>query len=358
MEDFENFLPPPSHEYILTLGYWEYHQAAFILTQWPLNLTLGAVCPIINKQLGLGVIYMPNERLNKKMLSKDTNRFLAEMKVSIENGELNAYSRNLGLYVPYGRNVSYIVSSLEAIIWALLKGFILPEVIQDRLNLKQMDAPKFKESQNRSVKNQVIGQFLLEKNSSFNVSDLLKEGDLMKKFGSLNNAKQRDTKKERCDLNKLYCSKGNPGAPNKNSVVSKNRDYIPGPIPQVVIYDDRGVPLYNFRLLWTVIETVAKLKIDDMAIRNQFYNLTEKEFIKEILVDSTMRLYIDKASQNVLEFVIVCILRELGAFYSPATLKSLPDDDRKKMSVGALMEAEKKFYRDLYAEEEVERIEE
>ncbi len=121
--------------YALSLEWWELHEAAFNLTTWPKEIAYSAVPSPIDEQIKRGVIRVPNERLNKETLNCDTKLILRELKKSIKKGDLPVRSYKLPLKEFYGNDLSYFLSPIKVIIWALLKGFILPKELQKKLGI-------------------------------------------------------------------------------------------------------------------------------------------------------------------------------------------------------------------------------
>lgn len=335
----------------LSFDWWEVNEAAFILTAWPENMIAIGVAETIRIQFDRGVIYAPGERLLKKTLNQNTSEVLLQMRKSIENGELNAHSRNLFLGKSYGKNVSYLVRSHDLILWFLLRGFILPNQLQHALGTHQLKNIQFSEDLHKTVKNVIAVQYLLIQNPALIKNDLINKKkpylDWIKRFGTANESNDKEFKAVLRDLDELFPKNKKLGRPLKNQA----KFNIPQVISNVMQKSAEGIIHYYFPLLKTCMETATKIKIEIIG-REQLFKMTEQEFIDELFKDEIVGLYLEGASVNVLNMVKIFCMKELSFFYSHYKINYIPKEYRKKMSVGQLWEMNKEFCWERFTKEE------
>lgn len=315
----------PSLNSMISFDWWEVHEAAFILTKWPKNIVFGGTPWQVNEQLNRGGIYILNERLNKKTLFEKTKTVLSELIKSIENGELEGLPRKLGLYRAYGKNVSYFVNSYEVIVWALMKGFTVPEELQRRLNIHQSITPLRKNSQDR-IKNQTVWQYIFhQKQTSGSVRNISKNHPWLTRYGTSglsNDENCRAIQRARKEL------------------LDENGCYIPKAIPDIMIKNEKGMPVYHFCLLKTFIETATN--IIQEILDQELYTKTEESFLERVLNDEVIGLYMEGASIFVINLVKQIILQELSRNYSHPKIKKIPNDQRRKLTIGKLRDLNRK----------------
>lgn len=324
-------------EHWLSIEWWEVHEAAFILTEWPKNMIVAGLPEFIHKQFNRGVIYFPEGRLLKKTVNKNTLKVLIAMIHAIQNGELPAESRNLFLSKIYGKNVSYLVRSFDVIFWYLLAGFILPDELQKKLNIYQLKNLKLPKKPDKTVKNQIVGQHLLAANPQL-CRNLLLKNTLFNRFGTGNESEDKELKAIRRDLNQLFPVEKRVGRQPKDQIPP----YVPKAIPQVVQRSDDGQPHYHLPLLKTAITTSAKIKIDSIE-RQQLNKMTEEEFLDDFFCNEVVRLYIDQAPPNVMKMVRMFCLQELTTMYSHPKINLLANEYRSKLTIGQLWELNKEL---------------
>jgi len=268
------------YNYEISLSFWEFHEALFNLTTWPKDIIQIGMSDEIYEQTKRGVIRVPNERLNSKLLSQKQRLIKKELKKSILNGELQARFYNLNfLKEYYGTNTSYLLSPIKVIIWTLLKGFILPEKLQKLGLYQQTNIKLFKQFHHDRIKNQIVAQYLLQMNPKFNKSQLCNH-DWMKLYGTSKKVTDKEKKAIRRAINRLFISKG-----------KKERYYCFKPISEIILKSE-GNNFYHFPLFKTAIETIAQIKIK-MLGRTNFLELTEEDFLKEFFEDKIVQAYLN-----------------------------------------------------------------
>lgn len=342
----------------LCLDWWEIHEAAFILTEWPDNMIAIGTQELIRDQLDRGVIYAPKERILKKMLKKSTSDLLSELKKSVENGELNAVSRNLLLSRSYGKNISYLLRSHDVILWSLLKEFILPIKIQNELDIHQLE--DFEKSP-KTVQNQIVAQHIFSINPKISKQGLL-DHPWIKKFGTGNDSNDCELKAVGRDYDEFYSdkkeigkNKKKRGRPSKNQIFSQ----VLKAIPEVLQKREDGICAYHIPFLKITTVVAIKIKIELIG-QEQLFKMTGEEFLNEFLQGEVIRLYLKEASPSILKLVRNICRRELSHYYSHEKINFLSNDYRKTLTIGQLCELNKELCLARFTKEErnlIEKIE-
>jgi len=335
-------------EQMLSFEFWELHEAAYILSSWPNNIILSGIPLPTSKQINRTFLYTTNGRLNKKNLPLKTQKLLFQLKKSVEDGELFAFSRNLLLYRFYGRNVSYILRSNEVVLWALLKGLFLPLDLQKAIKIYQIKASRNKDLTNK-VKNQTTGQYLISKNPHLNVSKMC-EHEWFLLFGTAKESKDFEKRAIRRALNELFDSKGQKGRPSTNSPQKKGRKYKQKALTDIRREDADGLK-YNIQLLQIAIAAATKINIHFMEL-NKLSRMTENDFVNHILSDDVINLYLDKAPSSIINLIKKFILNELVNYYPHYKIQNIPAKIRKDLKIGELQFLNQEFCLEPFTPEE------
>ena len=112
----------------------------------------------------------------------------------------------------------------------------------------------------------------------------------MKRFGTAGKSCDQDLKAIRRDLDELFDEKGKRGRQPPLAFRDKIRNYKLKPLTTVIQENPNGITTYNFPLLKTVIETITKIKIETLR-KEQFFKITEEEFVTETINDDILKLY-------------------------------------------------------------------
>ena len=336
---------------MLSYNFWELHEAAFMLTTWPKNICLSGIPLPSSDQINRTFLYVPEGRLNKKILPISTQKLLYKLKEAVEKGELFAISRNLLLNRFYGRNVSYILRSQELILWALLKGFFLPLEMQ-----KAIEIPQIKSSSNKNlinkIKNQTVGQYLFKHNLHLNISNSCNH-EWMQLFGTAKISKDSEKKAIRRAINELFNSKGKAGRPAEISLKKDNLKCLIKVLPDVIQKDENGSIKYNIQLLQAVIITASKINIHLLGLNN-LSEMTENDFINYLLKDDIINLYLQNASNSIKKIINKFILDILSNYYCHPKIQCIPNNIRKGLKIGKLCNLNQEFCLEPFTPEERE----
>lgn len=330
----KSFFSPPSIQLLLSQNFWECHEVAYILTKWPENLIAVGIPRQISDRLGLRRIAfcVPDTRLNPKKLGAQFQKVLSEIKHSIASGELPAVAENLFLGNCYGKNVTYLISAQEVILWALLKGITLPENLSKAINIYQLNDVKLPKYSHQRVKNQVIGQYLLGINPNLNVSELCKH-DWMRRFGTVKESNDEELKMVRRALNDLFDSQGSRGRPLKEQ--KKGRQYVYRPIREIIQKDFDGIMRICFPLFKTAIEIAIKIKMEILG-RGCLFKMTENEFALEFFEEALVKSYTEGGSEFLMEMIKRFCREALERIYNHPRIQYLSPEIRNSSTIGLL----------------------
>lgn len=354
-------LSPPLIENFLNACLWAIHEAAFVLTEWPkekLYLTSISYSSESNRQnleVDRSFFYLPEcSRIDPQLYGKKFEEVYNDLKSAVENGTLECKIHRIC-------GVLYLVVPSEVITWALLRGYILPDELQDAIGIRQETSEWKLQAKTRNtlpmiVKEMILAQFLLAKDPKISRGKLYKE--VREYFDAAENIKSLEILLENADtsneknareyfdaiekmklcshsdrkvqssvskntslgdltairqhLKQLYDSPGKQGRPkgNKNEVDG----YVPKAIQEVVNKDPEGNFYYNFPLFQIAMRLAVKLKIDSLGFL-EASKMGKSNFGKAFLEDEVVRLYLQNN-----EYVFKIIARCIDEAWSDVTL--------------------------------------
>jgi len=286
---------PPSLTVFLKHKYWGIHEAAFVLTNWPNKDLFECYITPLSEDVkeDRSFFYMlPHDRsFDPYMFGKEYQRVFCDIKTSIENKTLPARFEYLF------DGVSYLVSPQDLIVWALLRGRVLPEILQKELRIYQIKKKSTKPLQ-KNVKKKILAQFCLSKNQAMSMEELCRE------VKYLDDSENSDYTASRRVINELFDSQGVRGRPSIGE--KKPRKYTPKPILEVVEFSSDGLIHYQFPLLKDAMLLAAQIKLQIIS-EDQPLKITKEEFLDKFMNDDVVNLYIKNAPE-----LIVNLVRRFG----------------------------------------------
>lgn len=156
-----SFTPPLISDFIKR-KYWAIHEAAFVLTGWPKEVSCnlyGFPPPWMIRKYESN-FYLPSDYavFDPHQYGKQFKNIFFEMEREIEQETLCATSVNLY------QGIKWVVEPTHAIVWALFNGYLFPEDLQKEIGIYLIDQKMGKPYRNL-VERKIIAQFLLmEKN--------------------------------------------------------------------------------------------------------------------------------------------------------------------------------------------------
>lgn len=307
-------VPPPIENFLME-DYWAIHEAAFVFTQWPKqDLFQSYDCyPLKNVfselTMDRSYVYLPEGlKIEPKIYGKPFETIYYDLKEAVE-------SRSLGSKMQRVFYDLYFVTPKNAIIWALLKGYILPKYLQKVIGICQNQTVQELQTKTRNtlptkVREKIIAQLLLALDPNQTRDELCRK--VIQHFDFLRDEKvdsrvpeERDLTATRKNLNTLYDSAGRRGAKKKNSPEKQVDKYTVKAIPEIINEDFEGNLSCNFSLLREAMLHAAYFKIISMETQ-QIKEINQVGFSKAFLKDDIVRLYLQKGDEYSLTIAKGC----------------------------------------------------
>lgn len=304
-EVLEPFIPPRIEDF-LKEKCWAIHEAAFILTEWPqYNLFSTRVHSIPDRFF----IYLPdNIEVNPTLYGTKFEDIFNDLNESIENGDL-PYTNHRIL------DTMRFVSPSDVVIWALMRGHILSNELQEAIGVRQDTSTSHLPSKTQGklptkVQEKILAQFILAKDPNQKRKDLYK--NVLKRLGKeeIHPGIRRDLTAVRNNLNELYDSPEKKG--RRKDSEKFNESYTPKAIQEVMRKDQEGYLYYNFPLLVIAMTQAAFFMMGSMHWDDEL-EINKKKFATAFFLDDVVHLYLQK-NEYVLRIMLKCIDKVWGVW--------------------------------------------
>ncbi len=326
----EPFVPPDAHAF-LDKGLWAINEAVHMIVGWPKeNLILSTITPLPENIKSVRSFYYLPEVAGvyyPESIKKIYFEVFNDLKKSIEEEALAA------IYHHLDSGIFYLLRPQDVMLWALLKGYILPNDVQEALNIRQMKDSKSTKALEKKVRVKVSAQYLLSKNPDLNVTQICKDPLLISAqtagltggsngyhsdYHRMAAEKKRVEKASRVSstvreaVDELFATKGRPGRWSKLVNDNPKRAYIPFPIPEVMHQECDGILRYHFPLLKIAIEALVYAKKDavfDVLFIKVRDGYTFEELSQEFIDDAAFQIYLYQPPEIVLQLAKNAIYR-------------------------------------------------
>lgn len=253
-----------------------------------------------------------------------------EIKEAIEDGELH------GIFNPLHKGIYYFVRPWNLIKWALLKGYIFPENLQEALMIRQVPNLSMTKPLDRKIRRKIVAQLICSEYPNLPVSKICSH-DWMKCVGedfhrSLGNKK--DDSAVRKAVNELFSEKGQHGQKmNERRCTSL-------PIYEVAQINENGQRIYQMQGLRIAMKTIAMIILNRMTYQT-FDKMTFCEFWEFFIRNGVVKIYLDEASELVQAFVQHHVYAYCGDLSHAISISELPWHFlNRKQSIGSTNERE------------------
>lgn len=216
------------------------------------------------------------------------------MRKFIESGGLEAQ------FGYYNNITTYLICPRNVILWALHKEILLPKNLQRVANFYLMDDQTATKCQKIKVRKKIIAQYHLNTKPRINQSEIVRyilklESNPPKKISKdLLKATTRA-------VSELFKSPGQPGRPPKSINERPQREHITTPLPEIVLRNEAGINYFHIPYLKIALTTAIQEKIQSLG-DEKLRKMSLSHFFSEILEDSTVKLYLEEASDIAMEF--------------------------------------------------------
>lgn len=344
LDEIINYSPIPSIDEMLGYEYWEFHEAVFMLTQWPDYIVKADCKDIANiKNISRTFFYEPAPpsgypepfawRFNPKEREANVVKTYNTMKQAFLSGKLMLKRlENLGINTVYGKwhkkdqrcifhgdwN-SYLFSPNNIIRWALLNGVDISEKLQNTIGIPLMRGNTEK-STLKKVKIKITGQFerfyFPRESGSFYcqhswMREYVTDDDKVKdKYQMIHKA-----------LNELRDLNPNPKQGRPSDIEINDELYHPKAIEDIIYKDSSGKSYYYIPLLQVAMETSAKLllnKFIDDSLPKMIVDPSEKElcqFMNDFMKNEVVALYVVEAPLMIKQFVFSFAYWSIAGFF-------------------------------------------
>lgn len=329
--------------------FWELHEAVFMLIGWPDDMgedfidkyddrfDFISLSPDLRQEIRRDSILVWNHQEKYlKQLGDNFKKVLLALKSAIERGEIR--SRREVVFSnceSYGSKTSLFLSVKDLIIWCMFNNFALPNRLQSELGIYQIPGDKStSQAHQNSVKNRIVAQYIIGKNPKLSITEICNHS-LMNSIGTGGQSCDQEKKSIRNAVASILEKKRQAGRPPNDPSKAKVPKYIPKAISDVIQKDAMGLSRYNFQLFRVAMITAAEVQLE-MLGRDSIFEMTEEDFLKAFLEDSTVRMYVMNESEIPKYFATKFALEILHQRYFHKKSLSLSLDERKKLKISQI----------------------